>query len=43
MSDFIERLEVEKNELGDKLKKLSDFIINDKFTEVSEGATEATA
>ena len=37
MSDFKSRLEVEKNELEDKTRKLTDFLYCDKGFELSEG------
>ena len=36
MTTFIERLEIEKSELDDKLSKLNDFINSGNFKTISE-------
>lgn len=40
MSDFIERLQIEKNELGAKQHKLRLFMVSDKFAEISKTQQE---
>ena len=36
MSTFLERLQIERNELEEKINKLEDFLISPLFTDVSE-------